>query len=214
MKILSIVVENFKPFSRLELPGKMANVSELPNGLYTIKGRNSSGKSSLIEAILWGLWGSKRDCGVIEESKDRLIKKDASKCKVQLDFQVGDSRYRIKREKTRGKPTLATISKYNLKGVVDSQRHPKLAYFEISTLFRNTPNQSKIPRSALSYKCGTKLELFRNHSLSKNFQDLCSRFQILTKHLIYLSGDSKNDYRFLFKLLNSTLKTIAFKNKW
>ena len=106
------------------------------------------------------------------------------------------------------------ISKYNLKGVVDSQRHPKLAYFEITTLFRNTPNQSKIPRSALSYKCGTKLELFRNHSLSKNFQDLCSRFQILTKHLIYLSVDSKNDYRFLFKLLNSTLKTIAFKNKW
>ena len=115
MKILSIVAENFKPFSRLELPGKMANVSELPNGLYTIKGRNSSGKSSLIEAILWGLWGSKRDCGVIEESKDRLIKKDASKCKVQLDVQVGDARYRIKREKIRSKPTIATISKYNPK---------------------------------------------------------------------------------------------------
>ncbi|MHA2060803.1 MAG: AAA family ATPase, partial [Candidatus Sifarchaeia archaeon] len=120
MKILSIVVENFKPFSRLELPGKMANVSELPNGLYTIKGRNSSGKSSLIEAILWGLWGSKRDCGVIDESKDRLIKKDASKCKVQLDFKVGDSRYRIKREKTRGKPTLATISEYNLKNQLEN----------------------------------------------------------------------------------------------
>ncbi len=115
MKILSIVVENFKPFSRLELPDKMANVSELPNGLYTIRGRNSSGKSSLIEAILWGLWGSKRDCGVIDESKDRLIKKDAAKCKVQLDVQVGDARYRIKREKTRGKPTIATISKYNPK---------------------------------------------------------------------------------------------------
>jgi len=115
MKILSIAIENFKPFSRLELPGKMANVSELPNGLYTIRGRNSSGKSSLIEAILWGLWGSKRDCGVIDESKDRLIKKDASKCKVQLDVQVGDARYRIKREKIRGKPTLATISEYNPK---------------------------------------------------------------------------------------------------
>ncbi len=115
MKILSIAIENFKPFSRLELPGKMANVSELPNGLYTIRGRNSSGKSSLIEAILWGLWGSKRDCGVIDESKDRLIKKDASKCKVQLDVQVGDARYRIKREKIRSKPTLATISKYNPK---------------------------------------------------------------------------------------------------
>jgi len=115
MKILSIAIENFKPFSRLELPGKMANVSELPNGLYTIRGRNSSGKSSLIEAILWGLWGSKRDCGVIDESKDRLIKKDASKCKVQLDVQVGAARYRIKREKIRGKPTLATISEYNPK---------------------------------------------------------------------------------------------------
>jgi len=115
MKILSIVVENFKPFSRLELPDKMANVSELPNGLYTIRGRNSSGKSSLIEAILWGLWGSKRDCGVIDESKDRLIKKDKTKCKVQLDVQVGDARYRIKREKTRGKPTIATISEYNPK---------------------------------------------------------------------------------------------------
>jgi exonuclease SbcC len=112
MKLLSIEIENFKPFSRLELPNKTSNVSELPNGLYTIKGRNSSGKSSLIEAILWGLWGSKRDCGVIDESKDRLIKRDASKCRVQMDFKVGDTKYRIKREKTRGKPTIATIAKY------------------------------------------------------------------------------------------------------
>jgi len=115
MKISSILLENFKPFTRLELPDKMANVSELPNGLYTIRGRNSSGKSSLIEAILWGLWGSKRDCGVIDDSKDRLIKKDAAKCKVQLNIQVGNARFRIKREKTRGKPTIATIYDYNQK---------------------------------------------------------------------------------------------------
>jgi exonuclease SbcC len=115
MKILSLLIENFKPFSKLELPSKATNVAELPNGLYTIRGRNSSGKSSLIEAILWGLWGSKRDCGVIDESKDRLIKRDASKCKVKLDFKVGNSKYRIKREKMRGKTTTATLYEYNPK---------------------------------------------------------------------------------------------------
>ncbi|MFX1520755.1 MAG: AAA family ATPase [Promethearchaeota archaeon] len=113
MKLLSILIENFKPFSKLELPSKTTSASELPNGLYTIRGRNSTGKSSLIEAFLWGLWGSKRDCGVIEEAKDRLIKKDASRCKVQLDFKIGNKKFRIKREKMRGKTTVVTLYEYN-----------------------------------------------------------------------------------------------------
>ncbi len=104
------------------------------------------------------------------------------------------------------------ISKYNLKGVVDQLRRPKLAYFEITTLFRNTPNQSKVFKSALSYKCDITFELSKKHSFFKIFQNQGSHMQILKKHFIFINVDLKNTYNFFFEFLKTTLKSIAFKN--
>ncbi len=104
------------------------------------------------------------------------------------------------------------ISKYNLKGVVDQLRQPKLAYFEITTLFRNTPTQSKVFRSALSYKYDTTFELSRKHSFFKIFQNQYSRTQILKKHSIFINVNLKSTYNFFFEFLKTTLKSIAFKN--
>jgi exonuclease SbcC len=90
MKILQLTVRNFKPFSNLMLPEGDA---ELPDGLILIKGPNSTGKSSLFEAILWGLWGA----DAVGLTNDELINFRSTSCQVVLSFQVAGTKYKVDR---------------------------------------------------------------------------------------------------------------------
>jgi exonuclease SbcC len=90
MKILQLRVRNFKPFSNLMLPEGDA---ELPDGLILIKGPNSTGKSSLFEAILWGLWGA----DAVGLTNDELINFRSTSCQVVLSIQVAGTQYKIDR---------------------------------------------------------------------------------------------------------------------
>lgn len=90
MKILQLQVRNFKPFSNLLLPEGDA---ELPDGLILIKGPNSTGKSSLFEAILWGLWGAE----AVGLTNDELINFRSTSCQVILSFQVAGTQYKVDR---------------------------------------------------------------------------------------------------------------------
>ena len=53
MKIISMEAENFKAYSRRVLPEK----GSFGQGLFLINGKNSMGKTSLIQCVLWGLLG-------------------------------------------------------------------------------------------------------------------------------------------------------------
>lgn len=90
MKILQLQVRNFKPFSNLMLP---EGDSELPDGLILIRGPNSTGKSSLFEAVLWGLWGA----DAVGLTNDELINFRSTSCQVILTFQVAGNQYKIDR---------------------------------------------------------------------------------------------------------------------
>jgi len=89
LKILSIEIQNFKPFRNLTVPQE----GELPDGLILIKGPNSTGKSSLFEAILWAIWGPT----VVDLTNDELVSFSSSFCKVTLIFEVSGHRYKIER---------------------------------------------------------------------------------------------------------------------
>ena len=90
MKIIRLELQNFKPFRKLTLP---ETDDELPGGLIIVRGPNSTGKSSIFEAILWALWGHV----AVEPTNDELINFASSFCEVRLEFEVAGTRYEINR---------------------------------------------------------------------------------------------------------------------
>ena len=71
MRLLRIVLRNFLSYDELEL-----DLSYLTT--LAIVGKVGSGKSSLFEAVTWGLWG--------KADRDEVIREDADAAMVQIDF--------------------------------------------------------------------------------------------------------------------------------
>ncbi|NVM28576.1 MAG: SMC family ATPase [Candidatus Helarchaeota archaeon] len=109
---------NFKSIKDQTVPLKKLNFIELPNGLYLIRGRNSSGKSVFVESMMWGTWGGKgpRKCGIISEIHDKIIRQTSAKqqkstCKVSIDFEVNNQKYNIIRSKDPNKPATVKFAR-------------------------------------------------------------------------------------------------------
>ena len=66
--------------------------------LACISGDNGAGKSSLIDAITWAIWGKCR-----ASSDDDVITQGENETAVCLDFQAGEQIYRVERKRTRPK---------------------------------------------------------------------------------------------------------------
>ena len=64
----------------------------------SICGDNGSGKSSIIDAITWALWGKTR-----AKSDDDLIHQGETAMHVQFDYAVGQQMYRVIRKHTRAR---------------------------------------------------------------------------------------------------------------
>jgi exonuclease SbcC len=89
--------------TRLELKNFLAYRQPDPlvlDGIHLacLTGPNGAGKSSLLDAITWVLWGKAR-----LNSPDDLIYQGQTDMIVQLDFLQGDSRYRVVRQRVKGK---------------------------------------------------------------------------------------------------------------
>lgn len=89
MRLLSLELRNFKPFRDIVIPEE----GVFPEGLILVSGPNSTGKSSLFEAVLWALWGPE----AIELTNDEIVSFSSSFCNVILKFDVDGVAYKIDR---------------------------------------------------------------------------------------------------------------------
>ncbi|MCD5412596.1 MAG: SMC family ATPase, partial [Dehalococcoidia bacterium] len=62
-------------------------------------GDNGNGKSALLDAMTWALWGESR-----ARSDDDLIHQGQSEMEVEFEFLVGPVRYRVIRKRTKSRP--------------------------------------------------------------------------------------------------------------
>ncbi len=87
MRPLNLVIKGFKPFKeRQEI-----DFSELD--FFVIRGPTGSGKSSLLEAIMFALYGDKG----VELPYEHLVHKGSNSAFVDFTFKVGKETYRIQR---------------------------------------------------------------------------------------------------------------------
>jgi DNA repair protein SbcC/Rad50 len=84
MQITFVSLRNFRVFASLDL--------ELPPGLVGIYGPNGAGKSSLLEAILWALYGRART-----GKADIRTAGSSGECSVELSFVHEDHHYVVRR---------------------------------------------------------------------------------------------------------------------
>lgn len=101
VRLLSLYASNFK---KLKFDGPL----ELPGGVSVISGLNEAGKSTVLDAILYALYGRViRPPGHVRD--EDLICYGADRAVVSLDFEIAGRRYRVRREIRRGKANSAIL---------------------------------------------------------------------------------------------------------
>ncbi|HBY05546.1 MAG: hypothetical protein UV38_C0001G0259 [candidate division TM6 bacterium GW2011_GWE2_42_60] len=71
-----------------------------PYRLICLTGKNGHGKSALLDALTWALWGQARKVAGITRSDDLLVRLGQSHMMVSLDFLCNNEHYRVTRELT------------------------------------------------------------------------------------------------------------------
>lgn len=99
---------------KLEIEGFLAYRNKVSLDFTTfqygvIVGENGAGKSSLLDAILFALYGKARGA----EKMDDLINERSEKAAVSYEFKVGDDAYKVVREKERNGDSRIFFYKYD-----------------------------------------------------------------------------------------------------
>jgi exonuclease SbcC len=90
MRLRRLELRNYRRFRRADI--------EFPDGLVGILGPNGVGKTTLVEAVAWALYGNEQT--IVREGKDGVRSAAAmggEDCSALLEFSLGPDRYRLQR---------------------------------------------------------------------------------------------------------------------
>ncbi len=105
---VKLTVQNFLPY-------KAPNALDFSGiSVACLSGENGAGKSSILDAMTWSLWGKARDG---KRSDEELIHHGESEMMVQFEFQLGTELYQVIRRKKGGKraQTVLELQMYDTK---------------------------------------------------------------------------------------------------
>lgn len=77
--------------------------------LICLSGKNGNGKTAMLDAMTWALWGQARKISGAGKADEGLLRLGQTRMMVSFDFSFNDRHYRVRREfaKTHGKPHTA-----------------------------------------------------------------------------------------------------------
>lgn len=98
---LKLQLKNF-----LSYGNNLQTVDFAPYKLICLSGRNGHGKSALLDAITWALWGQARKVGATSKPDDGILRLGQTEMTVCFDFIFNGQTYRVRRDysKKYGKP--------------------------------------------------------------------------------------------------------------
>ncbi|MEX0849484.1 MAG: SMC family ATPase [Candidatus Dependentiae bacterium] len=101
---IKIQIKNF-----LSYGADLQTVDFSPYHLLCLSGKNGHGKSALLDAITWAIWGQARKTSGVTKADHGLLRLGQTHMLVIIDFECNNNHYRIRREfaLTHGKPYAA-----------------------------------------------------------------------------------------------------------
>jgi len=100
---LKLQIQNFLSYGSTQI------IDFSPYRLIYLSGKNGHGKSALLDAITWVVWGHARKISGVSRAEEGLVKLGQNRMMVAIDFICNDQKYRVKREYalTKSKPYVA-----------------------------------------------------------------------------------------------------------
>lgn len=98
---LKLQLKNFLSFG-----SDIQTIDFTPYPLICLSGKNGHGKSALLDALTWALWGQARKMSGVAKSDDAMVRIGQTHMMVGLQFMCNGQEYRVRREYTKstGKP--------------------------------------------------------------------------------------------------------------
>lgn len=90
---LKLHIKNF-----LSYGSEIQIIDFTPHHLICLSGKNGHGKSALLDAITWAIWGIARKTATSVKADQGLLRLGQQQMMVILDFSLGEHNYRIRRE--------------------------------------------------------------------------------------------------------------------
>lgn len=92
---LKLKIKNFISYGN-----QLQTIDFQPYQLICLSGKNGHGKSALLDALTWAIWGQARKCSNFAKADEGLLRLGADQMVVIADIESKQQTYRIKREYT------------------------------------------------------------------------------------------------------------------